>query len=80
MANFFEDMSLNQLARAVRDAQSGKTTIGPGIALQLRERCWLLTNSQDRAAYTATLTDPDEKSAAFSDWMAVEYYGKGFKK
>ena len=80
MANFFEDRSLTQLAKVVRDAQSGKTPIGPGIERQLRERCWLLTTTQDRTAYTASLTDAEAKASAFSDWMAVEYYGKGFKK
>ena len=80
MANFFEDRSLAQIAQVVRDAQSGKTPLGPGIDRQLRERCWILTTGTDRAAYTASLTDPTVKASAFSDWMAVEYYGKGFKK
>jgi hypothetical protein len=79
MANFFEDRSLCQLAQVVRDAQSGKTPLGPGIDRQLRERCWLLTNGRDRATYTASLTDDAQKGSAFSDWMAVEGYARGFR-
>jgi hypothetical protein len=80
MANFFEDRTLAELAKIVRGVQSGANPIGPGIEKQLRERCWLLTDGKDRAAYAASLTDPELKASSFSDWMAVEYYGKGYKK
>jgi hypothetical protein len=76
VANFFDDRTLTQLAQIGRDAQSGKTPMGPGIIRQLCEACWKITKDTDRAAYTASLTDPELKGKAFSDWMAVEYYAK----
>jgi hypothetical protein len=80
MPNAFDGQVLHQIAQVVRDVQGGKRTLAPGIDKQLRERCWEMTNGKTRQAYVATLSEDALKSSAFSDWMAVENYGKSFKR
>ncbi|MBA2482665.1 MAG: hypothetical protein H0V44_18535 [Planctomycetes bacterium] len=80
MANAFSGQSIAAVALSVRDHQSGKRTLSGGILAQLQEYCATITAGKDLGSYLASVTDPDHRMSAPSDWMAVQMFAKQHKK
>jgi hypothetical protein len=80
MANAFSGQTLADVAKVVRDIQSGKRALNEGIARQLKEQCWTLTDGKDMAGYMKSLQDPEQRATAASDWLAVSAFGQAGRK